>query len=130
MARGQYNAFPPRSKYRDRHLDPESEWEGFECSYINNIGKGCSTVLIFPFNSPLDLPLPILTPESPTKDRLAARGLIDTGADLSFISDRLAGILKEKGGGVRGIGNYKVIDAFLKVHFFNENITLNFFFKD
>ena len=130
MARGQYNAFPPRSKYRDRHLDPESEWEGFECSYINNIGKGCSTVLIFPFNSPLDLPLPILTQESPAKDRLAARGLIDTGADLSFISDRLAGILKEKGVGVRGIGNYKVIDAFLKVHFFNENITLNFFFKD
>ncbi len=34
MARGQYNLFPPRSKYRDRHLDPETEWEGFECSYI------------------------------------------------------------------------------------------------
>jgi hypothetical protein len=30
----------------------------------------------------------------------------------------------------KGNGNYKVIDAFLKVHFFNENITLDLFFED
>jgi hypothetical protein len=55
LARGQLNAFPPRSKFRDRHLDSESDWEGFECSYLNNIGKGCSTVIIFPFRSNFDL---------------------------------------------------------------------------
>jgi hypothetical protein len=75
---------------------------------------------------------PISTPiqQNPTRDRLETRGLIDTGADLSFISDRLAGILRKRGVGVEGTGNYKVIDAFLKVHFFNENITFNFIFKD
>jgi hypothetical protein len=31
--------------------------EGFECSHINNIGKGCSTILIFPF-----IPYPNLNP--------------------------------------------------------------------
>ena len=134
MARGLSNAFPPRGKYHDRDLDPESEWEGFECSHIHNIGKGCSTVLIFPFNPHLVLtssnPTPIQNQENPARDRLEARGLIDTGADLSFISERLAGILKKRGVGVEGKGNYKVVDAFLKVHFFKENITLNFFFKD
>jgi hypothetical protein len=42
-------AYPPRKrKSIDRGLDEESDWEGFECSYLNNIGRGCSTNIFFP----------------------------------------------------------------------------------
>ena len=35
-----------------------------------------------------------------------------------------------KGVGVGGKGKYRVTDAFLKSHFFNENIAINFLFED
>jgi len=49
--------------------------------------------------------------------------LIDTGANLSFISNSLSDKLEKDSLGVRGIGNYKVTDAFLKAYYFKDNLT-------
>ena len=51
------------------------------------------------------------------------RTLIDTGANLSFISISLSDKLEKELLGVRGIGNYKVTDAFLKAYYFKDNLT-------
>ena len=53
---------------------------------------------------------------------LKLRTLIDTGANLSFISISLSERLEKEFLGVRGIGNYKVTDAFLKAYYFRDNL--------
>ena len=62
--------------------------------------------------------------ESPSLDKnIIMRTLIDTGANLSFISISLSDKLEKELLGVRGIGNYKVTDAFLKAYYFKDNLT-------
>jgi hypothetical protein len=51
------------------------------------------------------------------------RTLIDTGANLSFISVSLSDRIEKEFLGVRGIGNYKVTDAFLKAYYFKDNLS-------
>ena len=51
------------------------------------------------------------------------RTLVDTGANLSFITISLAKKIEKEFLGVRGTGRYKVIDAFLKAHYFVDNIS-------
>jgi hypothetical protein len=102
--------------------------ELFEFSYLNNIGRGCSTSISF-------LTVPNTTNLSPTiliqnLSRMVARSLIDTGADLSFISATKARGLLRRGIGKLDKGRYKVVDAFLKAHFFSESLTVDFVFDE
>ncbi len=102
--------------------------ELFEFSYLNNIGRGCSTSISF-------LTIPNTTNLSPTNfiqnmSRMVSRSLIDTGADLSFISSTKARGLLRRGIGKLDKGRYKVVDAFLKAHFFSESLTVDFVFDE
>ena len=116
------------SKYIDRGLNAESDWEGFEVSYLNSIGKGCVTNIIIPFDFNKNNNLCHLSLQK--SHRLTMRSLVDTGADLSFISKRMAEEVLRRNSGIRGKGSYRVMDAFLKSHIFNENLTIDFLFED
>ncbi len=62
--------------------------------------------------------------------KMVARSLIDRGADLSFISFTKARGLLRRGIGKLDKGRYKVVDAFLKAHFFSENLRVDFVFDE
>jgi hypothetical protein len=120
-------AYPPRSKFMK--IDGmRGSGELFEFSYLNNIGRGCSTSISF-------LTIPNTTNLSPTNfiqnmSRMVSRSLIDTGADLSFISSTKARGLLRRGIGKLDKGRYKVVDAFLKGHFFSESLTVDLVFGE
>ncbi len=61
---------------------------------------------------------------------MVVRCLCDTGADLSFITKALAEKVERRNRGGKGEGKYKVIDAFKRVHYFTENITITFLFEN
>ena len=123
----------PPSKKGDIGLNDESEWEGFESSHLNNIGEGCRTNIVIPFNSINTdyVSSPLISSQRDLRAcRLVMSCLVDTGADLSFISKRKAVEVLRKWVGAGGNGKYRVTDAFLKSHFFNENIAINLLFED
>ena len=64
------------------------------------------------------------------KELIVVRCLCDTGADLSFITKTLAEKVERRNRGGKGEGKYKVIDAFKRVHYFTENITITFLFEN
>jgi hypothetical protein len=120
LAKGIKFAFViPPSKKGDKGLIAESEWEGFESSHLNSIGDGCRTNIIIPINS-IDTDFvssPLLSSQRSLRlARLVMKCLVDTGAELSFISKRKAEEVLKKGVGAGGKGKYRVTDAFQKSH--------------
>ena len=99
--------------------DPE-----FIESHLNQLGKDCSTSIYIPLTNPLTISL------LQTEDKLTLRAFADTGADINVISSRIAVDLIERGIGVRRIGKYRIIDAFLKTRLFFEHVTFNFILDD
>ena len=55
---------------------------------------------------------------------------MDTGADLNFISSRIAKEMIRKGVGSRGKGKYRIMDAFKKTRLFFEHLSFNFTLDD
>ncbi len=80
--------------------------------------------------NPLILIFSILNQVQKEKELMVVRCLCDMGADLSFITKALAEKVERRNRGGKGEGKYKVIDAFKRVHYFTENITITFLFEN
>jgi hypothetical protein len=116
---------PIRSKFTQRHkFQTHPSETGWEYSRLNQLGTGCSTAIsIVPTN---------ISSFTPTqfKDRPGLIALADTGADLNFISSRVAKKLIESGAGTVGKGMYRITDAFTRIRTFNENLTFKLSLND
>jgi hypothetical protein len=116
---------PIRSKLTQRykfHKHPSET--GWEYSRLNQLGIGCSTeISIVPTN---------ISSHTPTqfKDRPGLTALADTGADLNFISSRVAKKLIDSGAGTLGKGRYRITDAFTRIRTFDENLTFKLSLND
>ena len=111
---------------------PTMDWDDYmlqrEESMIQNLNSPeCTTdLIIFSYqNDPLFSQVtarrsPGLSVRTPS---LKLSTLVDTGANLSFVTVSLSERIEKYFLGIRGIGNYKVTDAFLKAHYFRDNIS-------
>ena len=88
------------------------------------MNDGCCT------NITLITPDDISSMKTQEKDKRKLRALVDSGADLNFISSSLAEVLIEKGVGYKGKGIYRITDAFTVERTFYENLTFKFKFDD
>ena len=109
--------------------DPNRKWGNYESSQIRNIGEGCITNILNPLNETTNPDTHHFTQVRKERGPTVVRCLCDTGADLSFITKALAEEVERRNRGVKGEGKYKVMDAFKRIHFFTENITIEFRFE-